>query len=156
MRLQVIGATRLANKIQAAAQAGPQAVGMALYQEAEAIMTASKETYVPVDTGALRASGRVEPPIALGAVLAVTMGFGGPSAPYAVIVHEDLTKRHPVGQAKYLEIPLRARLAGMPSVLAMRARNGIQQAFQRLGNVETNVLAGRAPYWGMPLFRGGA
>ena len=156
MNIRIEGASRLAAKLQAAAQAGPQAVGMALFDEANLIMTASKQDYVPVKSGALRGSGLVPPPVSVGATISVTLGFGGPSAPYAVIVHEDLTKRHPVGQAKYLEIPLRAALAGMPSVLAQRARDGIRQAFQRLGNVEQNVLAGRGVNWGMPLFRGGS
>src|SRR5512143_3642237 len=153
MRIEVNGASAISAKLHAAAEAGPQAVAAALFVEAEAIMTVSKEQYVPVDTGALRASGHVVPPKISGTNVMVELGYGGPSAPYAVIVHEDLTKRHKVGQAKYLEIPLRARLAGMPAVLAMRTRNAIQQAFQRLGRIEGNVVAGRDPNAGQPLFR---
>ena len=152
MRVRVEGVPRLLDKLHAASQSGVQALGAAIFQEAEAVMTISKEQYVPVDTGALRASGFVQLPVYTGKVASVTLGFGGPSAPYAVIVHEDLTKRHPVGQAKYLEIPLRARIAGMRSVLAMRTRDGVRQAFQRLGRIERNVLAGRGPNVGQPLF----
>jgi len=84
------------------------------------MMTAAKQDYVPVDTGALRASGYVAPPELLPTGATIELGFGGPAAPYAVFVHEDLTKHHPVGQAKYLELPVRARLQGMPAVLAER------------------------------------
>lgn len=155
MRVEIKGAEPLQRKLQNIAAAGPQALVAALYREAEAVMTVSKEQYVPVDTGALRASGTVEAPRFAGHTASVRLGFGGPSAPYAVIVHEDLTKRHPVGQAKYLEIPLRARVAGMGAVLATRVRDGIRQNMQRLGKVEANIRAGRGVNWGMPLWRGG-
>jgi len=125
-----------------------------MYEEANLIMTAAKTDFVPVDTGALRASGFVTPPVITGQGVEVTLGFGGPSAPYAVVVHEDLTKRHPVGQAKYLELPLKARLAGMPAVLAMRVNDVTRQAIQRAAKVAANVAAGRDVNWGMPLFRG--
>lgn len=150
MKIEFRGLDALQRKLENIAKAGPQALAAALYEEAEAVMTASKEQHVPVDTGALRASGHVEPPRQVGNRTEITMGYGGPAAPYAVIVHEDLTKRHPVGGAKYLEIPLRARLQGMPSVLAMRVREGIRQNMQRLGRVEANVRAGRDVNWGMP------
>lgn len=74
----------------------------ALYQEAEIEMTEAKKR-TPVDTGALRSSGFVEPPVASGDEISVRLGFGGPAAPYAIIVHEDLSALHPVGQAKFLE-----------------------------------------------------
>jgi hypothetical protein len=139
-------------KLMAMTASTPAVLLQTLVSEAETIMTASKEQYVPVDTGALRASGFVEPPIPTAMGASITLGFGGPSAPYAVIVHEDLTKRHRVGQAKYLEIPFRARVQGMEAVLAMRTRDAIRQSFQRLAKVEANVIAGRALNWGMPLF----
>lgn len=150
----MVGVTKAARQIAAAARSGAPALGGELYRQAELIMTASKTDYVPVDTGALRASGYVTRPTITETRASVEMGFGGPAAPYAVIVHEDLTKRHPVGQAKFLELPLRARLAGMPAVLAMRVNNAIRQAFQRLQKVQANVAKGRDVNWGMPLYRG--
>ena len=72
---------------------------------AEAIMASSKENYVPVDTSALKTSGHVKPPEETRGKVSVTMGYGGPSAPYALTVHEDLNSHHVVGQAKYLETP---------------------------------------------------
>ena len=139
-------------QLQAVSGGVVQPVGAGLFQEAETILTISKTDYVPVASGALRASGFVEPPIVAGTQVSVTLGFGGTAAPYAVIVHEDLTKRHTVGQAKYLELPLKARLQGMPAVLAFRAQEAIRQSIQRLANVERNVLSGRDVNWGQPLF----
>lgn len=136
MNIRLEGSERLRSKLAAAAQVGSLALTGALYEEAEAIMTDSKQNYVPVDTGALRASGFVELP----AGNSVTFGYGGPAAPYAVIVHEDLTKHHPIGSAKYLELPIMARLAGMPSLLATKARLAIQGAMQKLGKAERRAL----------------
>lgn len=154
MEIKFVGATKAAQQIQAAAQSGAPALGTELFRQAEIIMAASKADYVPVDTGALRASGYVAPPVIGEMQASVELGFGGPAAEYAVIVHEDLTKRHKVGQAKYLEIPLRARLGGMPAVLALRVNNAVRQAIQRLQKVQANVAAGRSVNYGMPLFRG--
>jgi len=141
-----------ARKLYATGWSTPVVIVRTLVHEAELIMTASKQQYVPVDTGALRASGFIEPPVPTANGARITMGFGGSAAPYAMLVHEDLTKRHKVGQAKYLEIPFRARVQGMRAVLAMRTRDSIRQSFQRLSKVEANVQAGRRLNWGMPLF----
>lgn len=95
--------------------AGRQAVpaaAAALTEEAERIMGVAKAR-TPVDTGALRGSGHVQAPVvALGRV-GVTLAFGGAAAPYAVIVHEDLTARHVVGQAKFLESAMLDAQRGM-------------------------------------------
>lgn len=133
MNVTIIGGTAVAKKFQAAAQESPTALVAAIYQEAEAVMTLSKQEYVPVDTGALRASGHVEPPVRTAGGGSVALGFGGPSAPYAVIVHEDLTKRHPVGGAKYLELPLRVRLQAMPVILGQKTGAAIRKAFAKFG-----------------------
>ncbi len=92
-------------------------LGAALYRQAEQIMTAAKlET--PVDTGNLRASGHVQAPIREGQQVSVAEGFGGVAAPYAVIVHENLEAHHPVGKAKFLEDPYRAKLGTIVNDLA--------------------------------------
>ena len=93
-------------------------MGRKLYQDAEEVMTESKERYVPVLTGALRASGHVGQPKANGSRVSVELGFGGPAVGYAEYVHEDLNAQHAVGQAKYLEIPLRAKLTQIERDLA--------------------------------------
>ena len=81
-----------------------------LYQGAEAIVTESKERFVPVRWGALRASGHTLRPVTKAGVVEVAMGFGGPSAPYAWRQHENLAYHHTVGQAKYLEKPTLERV----------------------------------------------
>ena len=151
--MRLIGGPQFIAKLNTAAVEGPQAMLKALYTEASEILTISQRDYVPVDTGALRASGFIEDPQLRPGGASFAIGFRGSAAPYAVIVHEDLTKRHPVGQAKYLEIPLRARLEGMRGVLQMRTADAIRQSFQRLGKIESNVGAGRDINWGMPLWR---
>lgn len=99
------------------------ALAQELYREGEEIMAASKPL-VPVDTGALRSSGYVQPPVIDGTVVRVTLGYGGPAAKinpktgqstegYAIFVHENLEAHHPVGMAKYLEIPFDAAKHGM-------------------------------------------
>lgn len=99
-----------------------QALGAALYQEAEEIMARSKASYVPVDTGALRASGQVTGPAISGTQASVVLGYGNSSVKYALIQHENLSYKHTVGQAKYLEQPVNEALAGMPGRLATRIR----------------------------------
>jgi len=67
---------------------------------AEDILDAS-QLLVPVETGALRASGRVEETEDGAEVI-----YGNDMVNYALYVHEDLQARHPRGgQAKYLEQP---------------------------------------------------
>lgn len=67
----------------------PKAVAAALYQEAQVEMTESKKR-CPVDTGNLRASGHVCQPEIMGGRISVDLVYGGPAAPYALIVHENM------------------------------------------------------------------
>jgi len=89
--------------------------------EHELIMTEAK-LRTPVDTGALRGSGHVQPTVREGTALVSRGGFGGPAAPYAVYVHENLTARHPVGRAKFYESALVEAAPGLPDRLAARIR----------------------------------
>lgn len=77
-----------------------------LLTEAELLMTKAK-MLTPVDTGALRASGHVQAPVVENGKVTVTLGFGGAAEAYAVPVHERMDVHHPVGQAKFLEQPVR-------------------------------------------------
>jgi len=81
----------------------PKKVKKALVKRAELIMTDSKENYCPVEFGTLKNSGHVavDPD-----KIAVTLGYGGAAEDYAVVQHENLTFKHEVGEAKYLEKPL--------------------------------------------------
>lgn len=116
------------------------AIPGALFREANRIMTDSKKL-VPVDTGALRSTGHVEEPVRKGRKVSVEIGYGGPAgsggsvepgkgrsgnpAPghvgYAVLVHEDMTAGHVVGQAKYLETPIKQRKPTMMKRIAADA-----------------------------------
>jgi hypothetical protein len=45
----------------------------------------------------------VDGPYKKGNEISVNIIFGGPTAPYAVYVHENLDVHHPYGEAKFLE-----------------------------------------------------
>lgn len=93
-----------------------QALEQALFGVATSVLNESKKI-VPVDTGNLRNSGRVDGPkmTSKGVEVEIVYGTG-----YAQIVHEDMTmdhspskltvvtKRPRRGQAKFLEIPVMA------------------------------------------------
>lgn len=90
-----------------------QASGRALFRVANEVMTESKETYCPVDTGNLRASGQVTLPTLEGQSVVVALGYGSTAVNYAVPVHEIDKAYHNGKQWKYLETPLKA---GIPRV----------------------------------------
>ena len=69
---------------------------------AGAILSVS-QPLVPVDTGALKRSGRVEPAKNGASVLV----YGGGKIDYAGVVHYRLGVYHPVGQAQFVGQPLR-------------------------------------------------
>lgn len=100
----------------------PDEFGRALRQEAEVEATECKKR-CPVDTGALRASIHVEGPKRAAddqrRIQASIVG-GGPSAPYGLIVHEDLEAFHPVGEAKFIERPLKESAPYLPDRIAKR------------------------------------
>lgn len=90
----------------------------ALYAEGEAIMADSKENYVPIDEGTLKASGHVV--LSSGDAIEVTLAYGGPAAPYALVVHEDLSAQHAHGSAKFLERPMLSALPNLVENLKAR------------------------------------
>jgi hypothetical protein len=92
--------------VQAAGKAYVSAAYGSLYRFGERIMTISKQRDCPVNHGTLRSTGHVELPTKTGNVIIVRLAYGGPAAPYATFVHERLHVHHPVGRAKYLEIPV--------------------------------------------------
>lgn len=115
------------------------AMGKQLYLEGSGIL-AQSQPLVPVDTGALKASGYVTEPQNHGGEIVVTIGYGGVAgaaqdhsaaaaiyqgavaavnrvardpAGYALYVHENLEAHHPVGQSHYLSVPFNQARAGM-------------------------------------------
>lgn len=115
--VELTGLTPLLATLQKLGANASAFVAPPLYREAEAIMTAAKQR-TPVDTGALRASGHVASPNITATGASVTLGFGGPAITYAIFVHENLTARHLVGQAKYLESAINEARAGIEARLA--------------------------------------
>lgn len=69
------------------------------------IMQTSQNIYVPVDTGALMATGRVDKAKQVGNTFTVEMKYGGDNVPYAVNVHETIRNYRGGRQWKYLETP---------------------------------------------------
>lgn len=121
MMLIVEGLSRVGQRLAAVRGAAPRVSAQVLYRSAEEIMTAAK-LLTPVDSGALRGSGHVLPPTSDGATMSVELGFGGVAGSgnqgetnsedvgYALLVHENPVAQHPVGQWKYLEVPVRAAI----------------------------------------------
>lgn len=97
---------------------------LAINAEAESIITDAKEL-TPVDLGTLRSTGHVKPLKLSRNKITVSFGFGGPSAEYALFVHEDLNAFHDNGQAKFLSIPFSLHLPGMSKRIAKRVERGL-------------------------------
>lgn len=80
----------------------------AVFTEANTVLNESKKI-VPVATGNLRSSGRVEKPKSTETETSVEITYGGAAAPYAIYVHEIPHYRHAAGKTfKFLEIPAMA------------------------------------------------
>ena len=93
---------RMTPKLRAVRARLPQVITDLNHGNARAILEVS-EPLVPVDTGALKRSGRVVPAKKNAAVLV----YGGGPINYAGVVHYRLGVNHPVGQAQYVGQPLR-------------------------------------------------
>jgi len=100
----------------------PDEVGRAIRAEAEIEATECKRR-TPVDTGNLRATIHVEGPFTENdGSVSTAIVAGGPAADYAIHVHEDLDAYHRVGQAKFIEAPLRESAPFLPGRIAARLR----------------------------------
>ena len=105
-------------KLVAAMSRAPKECARALYAEA---LIEAKESMkrTPVLTGALRASTEVTL-LETRDNSAATIKVGGPSAEYAVFVHENLDADHKVGQAKFLESTIQESRPYMAARIAAR------------------------------------
>lgn len=119
MPFRITGLGQMDATIRTIALELPKRAAAALYLEANIIMTESKRI-VPVDTGALKASGFVADPEFQRRNIRVMMAYGGAAKEYAIYVHEILRNKHPHGQAKYLEVPLHAAQKNLGARLAAR------------------------------------
>lgn len=78
-------------------------IGDALYKECVRLVELAK-LRTPVNTGNLRDSGRVSPPVVSDMEVSVTMSFGDDEVvKYAIPVHERVYVRHITGRSKFLE-----------------------------------------------------
>lgn len=91
----------LASSLQVIRNAIPREFRKALVAIGERKL-AQAQALVPVDTGDLKSTGTFSVRAGAQQVM-LAVGFGGPRAPYAAKVHEDLEAHHDDGQAKFLE-----------------------------------------------------
>lgn len=78
---------------------------------------------VPVDKGVLRSTGDASIPTTRAGIIRGRVSYGGPAAPYAAKVHEDLHARHSDGQsAKFLELGALAEGKKLNEVMADEVR----------------------------------
>jgi hypothetical protein len=123
---EIKGISNMMNKLKDIMETHPEAVEAGLFAVGNNIMTVAKER-VPVDLGALRASGYVSEPQREGGSVVVELGFGGAAAAYAVRQHEDLSLNHPGGgQAKFLESALDEARPSLASKVATVAKRQIE------------------------------
>lgn len=109
----------------------PNLLEKAIYEEANVIFNESQKI-VPVDTGALRASGFVHAPRHENNRTFVRVTYGGPAAHYALYVHENLYSRHDAPtQAKYLETPLYRQVPVLIKNLATRINHMMRNELPR-------------------------
>jgi len=129
--IKVKGLEPLMNAFEAAGVDAPRFASRALYEEATEAFSIS-QMVVPVQYGALMASGRVLPIEARGNVAFCRIVYGGSSAPYAVFVHElppGRAKHDPPTRWKYLEFPVRLYAKGMADRMAVRVLVMINRGF---------------------------
>ena len=129
---KITGEAKVIRNLNKLAARAPVGAGAALFQEGEKIMAESKESFVPLDLGALRASGKPEKPVIQPLGASVTLAYGGAAAPYALAIHEHPSGASPPswsggvkfkrGGPKYLEKPIRNAIPGMAARLAVKIR----------------------------------
>jgi len=128
---ELSGIPEVQQRLQLLAQQALFLGGIALQQEAEAILEAS-QPLVPVDTGSLRASGKVDDFSINGQVAQAGVRYGGTVGVmgrvperYAYIVHQRTDVHHPIGEHHYLSKPLFAATSGMLARIAEQIRNAL-------------------------------
>jgi len=111
--MNIKGIGKIQSQIKKYGRIAEVALAKSLKEEANGILQQSKEL-VPVDTGALRDSGKVTGPINN----VISIQFGGGNVGYAAAVHEIIDAFHAGGMAKFLEIPARKAIPGMSRRIA--------------------------------------
>ena len=105
----------------------PDAMGKALYQEANDIIREAK-VLTPFDTGVLHGSAFVDLPKTNGGEVSVTLGYGQAASAYAEVQHEELSYYHkPPTQAKFLEQPFNEAVGnGMEQRIAYKLQQELK------------------------------
>jgi hypothetical protein len=116
-RIRITGLDKLQARLKAAPREATTTLAGPLRLEAELIMTKSKRL-TPVDVGTLRASGVVQSPDISRTKVTVEMGYGGAASAYALVQHERTDFTHTVGQAKFLEQPVKEAKSGFGNRVA--------------------------------------
>jgi len=99
-----------------------ETVGEEGIQEAAELLLQLSQPLVPIDTGALQASGSIVPDGKT--VRYVTYEARSEEGyDYAPIQHEVLDFHHEIGQAKYLEQPFKENMEVFLEIIAKRARS---------------------------------
>lgn len=114
----VKGGARFLRRLEAIRKNSENALGAALFKEGSRIMARSKEL-VPVDTGLLRSTGTVFPPVEKGDKVTVVIAYG---TNYGLPVHERLDVFHPTGQAKFLTRAMQEAAPGFSERIAASMR----------------------------------
>ena len=121
----------LANALKRIPSHMPNILEKSIYEEANVIFNESQKL-VPVDTGALSASGFVHAPRRENNRVFVRVTYGGSAAHYALYVHENLYARHTAPtQAKYLETPLYRQLPVIIRNLTIRINHMMRNELPR-------------------------
>jgi len=128
MKVTFTGISKVIGNMKQLEKGIPLQAAAALYQEALIVQkTSMKRT--PVDVrpggqggGTLRDSHETSAPYWKGEFLIVDIEVGGPAEKYAIVQHEDMTFKHKVGQAKFLESAVHDAEAGMLARIAKRIK----------------------------------
>lgn len=124
VKMSVVGDQALIARLAAAGPRGVKAAAAGLYQAAEQVRGNSMER-APVDFGALKGSHYVTLPEIDGDKVSVIVGAGGPAKDYAIVQHENLTFRHEVGEAKFLEKAVDEVSPDIGGIIANGARRAL-------------------------------
>lgn len=119
------GAGRVAAELAGRLEAIRKAAAAAVYMGGQVIITEAKKR-APLDVGDLRGSGYVSTPRWDSDGVMVECGFGGSASAYALDQHENLTYRHDVGEAKYLERAVTAQAPAVERILAEYPEKALQ------------------------------
>lgn len=116
---RLFGVEQMQARLRTLATQFPHEVGRAMRIETEIEATEARRR-TPVKTGVLRASIHVTGPDHRGRLISTHIVAGGPAAPYAVAVHENLYAFHATGRSKFVESVLLESVPFLSARIAKR------------------------------------